>query len=96
VKQGLKLKQDFGNRRGSGLREGFSQQAFGDAVMAGVKGGQDVHLLRGQTGYTALTAQEAGENTRERGKRPHIPLPRRVEVDALTASLLLGGGVLGT
>jgi hypothetical protein len=41
VKQGLKLKQDFGNRRGSGMREGLPQQALGQAVVAGVKGGQD-------------------------------------------------------
>ena len=63
--------------------------------MAGVKGGQDVHLLRGQTGYTTLTAPEASENASEGGERPHVPLPRRVEVDALAPSLLLGGGVLG-
>lgn len=56
MNQNLKLKQDFGNRRGSGLREGLPQEAFGDAVVAGMKGGQDVHFLARQAGHTALAA----------------------------------------
>jgi hypothetical protein len=34
------------------MREGLPQQALGQAVVAGVKGGQDVHFLRVQSGHT--------------------------------------------
>jgi hypothetical protein len=36
------------------LGEGRSQQAFGDSIVAGVKGGQDLHLLRRQAGNAPL------------------------------------------
>jgi hypothetical protein len=54
MKQGLKVKEDFGDRGGWGLGEGRSQQAFGDSIVAGVKGGQDLHLLRRQAGNAPL------------------------------------------
>ena len=90
MKQGLKLKQDFGNRRGGGLREGLPQQALGDAVVAGVKGGQDVHFLGGQAGHAALAAEEAGEDAGEAGHGPDVPLPCRVKVDALAGVVAAG------
>ena len=69
--------------------EGLPQQAFGDAVVAGVEGGQEVHFLGGQPGHAALAAQEAGEDAGETRHGPHVPLPRRMKVDALAASLFL-------
>ena len=91
MKQGLKLKQDFGNRGRGRLSEGLPQQIFGEAVMVGVKGGQNFHLVGGQTGEAAQASPEAGEGTGEAGQRPHVSLPGGMKVDAPVALLLLGG-----
>ena len=77
------------------MREGLPQQALGQAVVAGVKGGQDVHFLRVQSGHAPLAAQQPGEDAGEAGQGPHVPLPRRVKVDPLTTLLLLCGSVFG-
>jgi hypothetical protein len=51
------------------------QQALGDAIVAGMKGGQDVHFLRGQAGHPALAAEETGEDAGEVGDGPRASLP---------------------
>ena len=91
----MELKQDFGKRGRRGLLEGLPEQAFADAIMAGVEGGQEVHFLGSQPRHAALAAQEAGEDAGETRHGPHVPLPCRMKVDAQAASLLLQGGVFG-
>lgn len=62
--------------------------------MVRVKGGQEVHFRGSQAGDAPLAAQQACEDAGETGHGPHVPLPRRMKVDALAASLLLRGRVL--
>ena len=96
MKQGLKLKQDFGNRGRGRLSEGLPQQIFGEAIVAGVKGGQDFHLVGSQSGEAALASPEASESAGEAGQGPDVSLPGRMEVDASAAALLLCGVVFGS
>ena len=51
------MKQDFGKGGRRGLLEGLPEQTLGDAIVAGVEGGQEVHFLDGQPGYATLTTQ---------------------------------------
>ena len=96
MKQGLKLKQDFGNRRGFGPRERFAEQAFGESVVARVKGGQGVHFLCGESRDAAGASQQTREDAGEAGQGPFVSLTRRMEVDALLAFLLVLSFVLGS
>ena len=52
--------------------------------------------MGGQCGEAALASEETCEGPGEAGQRPDVSLTGRMEVDALAASLLLGGVVFGS